>query len=102
MTLLDRTAELAQEYLDELSERQVAAPADFETTLSALDQPLPESGSDAQGVIEELADVVGAATVASAGPRYFGFVVGGALPAALAADWLTAACDQMSLSQVSS
>ncbi len=102
MSLLDRTAELAQEYLDELSERQVAAPADFEATLSALDEPMPESGADAEEVIEELADVVGPATVASAGPRYFGFVVGGALPAALAADWLTAAWDQMSFSQVSS
>ncbi|MDX6587133.1 MAG: hypothetical protein QOI31_1606 [Solirubrobacterales bacterium] len=102
MSLLDRTAELAQEYLDEISERQVAAPADFETTLAALDEPLPDAGSDPEEVVERLAETVGAATVASTGPRYFGFVVGGTLPAALAADWLTSAWDQMSFNQVAS
>ena len=102
MSLLDRTAELAQRYLGELPERRVEALADFQTTLSALDEPLPETGSDPEEVVEELAEVVGAATVASAGPRYFGFVVGGTLPAALAADWLSSAWDQMAFSQISS
>ncbi len=102
MTLLDRTAELAQRYLDGLDERPVGALASFEATLAALDGPLPERGAAVAGVIEQLAETIGPATVASAGPRYFGFVVGGSHPSALAADWLTSAWDQMSYSQASS
>ena len=45
-------------------------------------------------MIEELARDVEPGLVASAGPRYFGFVIGGALPVAVAADWLTSAWDQ--------
>jgi len=101
MGLLDRTAELAREYLDGIGERPVGAPADYEEALAALDSPLPDAGEDPEAVIEDLAARVGPATVASAGPRYFGYIVGGSLPAALASDWLVSTWDQMSLSRVS-
>jgi glutamate/tyrosine decarboxylase-like PLP-dependent enzyme len=56
--------------------------------------PLPEQGEDPTTVIERLAEAVEPGLVASAGPRYFGFVVGANYPAAVAADWLTSAWDQ--------
>ncbi len=99
---LRRAAELAELYLTGLPERGVAALTDLATTAAALDGDLPEEGVDPLEVIEQLASTVGPATVASAGPRYFGFVVGGALPAALAADWLVSAWDQTAYSAVSS
>jgi glutamate/tyrosine decarboxylase-like PLP-dependent enzyme len=91
--LLDRTAAIAREYLTSLDEH-VGPQASLAELRAALDGPMPESGVDAATVIEELADAVRPGLVASAGPRYFGFVIGGALPAALAADWLTSTWDQ--------
>src|SRR5918911_1155758 len=94
MTLLRRTAERAAAFVESLPDRPVAAPLGYEDALAALDGPLPEHGSDPADVVEALADAVEPATLAIAGPRYFGFVTGGALPAALAADWLVSAWDQ--------
>lgn len=62
--------------------------------LAGLDFELPDAGLDAGDVLRRLDEIGSPATVASAGPRYFGFVTGGALPAAVAANWLTAAWDQ--------
>ncbi|MEA3217601.1 MAG: hypothetical protein QOJ19_3757 [Acidimicrobiia bacterium] len=59
-----------------------------------LGGPLNDQPHDPAGVIEQLAQGCAQGLVASNGPRYFGFVTGGTLPAALAADWLTAAWDQ--------
>ena len=102
MSALDRAAELARDYLDGVAERPVAAIATYDEALAALGGGLPEEATDPEIVIEELAATVGPATVASAGPRYFGFVVGGSLPAAHAADWLVSTWDQTAFSRVSS
>ncbi|HEY6784165.1 MAG TPA: aminotransferase class V-fold PLP-dependent enzyme, partial [Gemmatimonadales bacterium] len=56
--------------------------------------PLPQEGTDAARVVTDLARDADAGIVATAGPRYFGFVVGGSLPAALATDWLVSTWDQ--------
>ena len=100
--VLRRAAELALDYLDGAGDRRVGAETGFEEAVAALDGPLPEDGADPGAVVEQLAAAVGPATVASAGPRYFGFVVGGGLPAALAADWLVSAWDQNAFSRVAS
>jgi len=92
--LLQRTAELAVEFLDGLPERRVGSAASLSELRAALGGPLPEKGTDAREVIEELARAADPGLVGTAGPRYFGFVIGGHLPAALAADWLTSAWDQ--------
>jgi glutamate/tyrosine decarboxylase-like PLP-dependent enzyme len=92
--LLRRTADLALEYLDSLGERHVGAREDATAGARRLRRPLPSQGTDPWTVVKELARDVDPGLVASAGPRYFGFVIGGALPAALASDWMTAAWDQ--------
>jgi len=91
---LDRVQELAREFLGGLGERPVGPRRSFEELLAALGGPLPEQGAEPRQVIEALAKAAEPGLVASAGPRYFGFVIGGSLPAALAADWLTSAWDQ--------
>jgi glutamate/tyrosine decarboxylase-like PLP-dependent enzyme len=102
MSLLRRAAELAEDHLASLPERPVGGSTGYEDVVAALDEPLPESGEEPVDVVERLAAVVAPATVASPGPRYFGFVTGGVLPAALAADWLVSAWDQNAFSLVSS
>lgn len=93
-TLLNAAAGYAARYLEGLPERPVAPTAAGLERLAQLDRPLPEHGRDAAAVLEEL-DLVGSpATVASAGGRYFGFVIGGSLPVTLAANWLAGAWDQ--------
>src|SRR4051794_15515474 len=101
-TLLARAAELATDHLDHIGERHVGPLAGAAELRDALGGALPEDGVAAERVIEELARDAAPGLVAAPGPRYFGFVVGGALPAALAADWLTTAWDQNAFSAVSS
>lgn len=91
---LRRAAELSLAYLAGLPERSVGARTDAGTLAAALGGPLPEDGQDPTVVIEDMARILDPGLVGSAGPRYFGFVIGGALPASVAADWLTAAWDQ--------
>ena len=83
--LLARTTELATAYLSSLEDRPVGRPADLAALRSALGGPLPEGPSDPLEVVEWLAAGADGGLVASAGPRYFGFVVGGCRPAALGA-----------------
>jgi glutamate/tyrosine decarboxylase-like PLP-dependent enzyme len=94
--LLRETAELAIDYRRSLPDRRVgAAPgltsADLRT---ALAMPLPKVGTDARTVVRDLAAAVEPGLVAMSGPRYFGFVIGGSVPSALATDWLTSVWDQ--------
>jgi glutamate/tyrosine decarboxylase-like PLP-dependent enzyme len=91
---LDAAARHARRYVTGLSERPVRERAGVEELTSALDGELPEEGEDAAAVVEELARAAEPGVVATGGPRYFGFVIGGTLPAALAADWLAATWDQ--------
>ncbi len=100
--MLERVARHAQAYLDSLPERPVGVPVDPETLRAALAVPLAEDGVAPERVIDDLVAGVDPGLVASAGPRYFGFVTGGALPAALAADWMAAAWDQNGFSYVAS
>jgi len=91
---LRRAAELGLDFLDGLSERHVGAHADAPAVAKRLGGPLPEEGTDPVTVIEQLAVAADPGLIGSAGPRYFGFVVGGALPASAAADWLATAWGQ--------
>ncbi len=93
-TLLASTASHATDYLARLPDRAVFPQAGDIELLENLGGPLPESPTSPQEVMEKMARYASPATVASAGPRYFGFVVGGVLPAALAANWLAGAWDQ--------
>ncbi|MCI0582160.1 MAG: aminotransferase class V-fold PLP-dependent enzyme [Chloroflexi bacterium] len=92
--LLSQTAALAAEFLDGLPSRPVRASATRDELLAALGGPLPERGEAPGEVVADLAHAADPGIVASAGPRYFGFVIGGGLRSALAADWLTSAWDQ--------
>ena len=92
MGLLHRTAQIAEGYLATLGERRVGAALGYEDVLAALDRPLPELGEDAEVVLDALAALEPGMS-ATAGPRYFGFVTGGALPVTVAADWLVATWD---------
>jgi glutamate/tyrosine decarboxylase-like PLP-dependent enzyme len=94
--LLARTMAHAQTYLDGVADRPVRAPVDRAALRAALgaDAPLPAAGEPAPAVIDRLAAAGEIGTVATQGPRFFGFVVGGSLPVATAADWLVSAWDQ--------
>ena len=91
---LGEALDQALAYLDGLPDRPVAGPAGLAELRAALGGPLPGRPRDPREVVAELARAAEPGLVASGGGRYFGFVVGGATPAALAADWLTSAWDQ--------
>ena len=92
--LLNRTAEIAARYLETLDERGVAPSPEALARLAELNEPLPDDPQDPAAVLEMLDRIGSPATMGMAGPRYFGFVIGGSLPAALAANWLAGAWDQ--------
>lgn len=91
---LARAAELAREFVAGLAARPVPGTVSLEELRARFGGPLPVQGADPIEVVEDLAANADGGLVASAGPRFFGFVVGGTLPAAIGADWLTTAWDQ--------
>jgi glutamate/tyrosine decarboxylase-like PLP-dependent enzyme len=94
--LLRDAAVRAARYLQTVGDRPVAPSAAAIGGLAALDVPLPAGPAEPAVILAELDAVVGPATMATAGPRFFGFVIGGALPATLAANVLATAWDQNS------
>lgn len=92
--LLERTTRLATEFLDGLHARPVAPKSDAAAMLEALGGPLPDAPADPIAVVEALARTVDAGLTAMPSGRFFGWVIGGGVPAAVAADWLTTAWDQ--------
>ncbi len=96
--LLQRAHEIGERYMATLPERFVGSEADYHTLVDTLGGPLQTSPRDPIRVIEQMARDAEPGLVATAGPRWFGFVNGGALPVAVAADWLTASWDQHAFS----
>jgi glutamate/tyrosine decarboxylase-like PLP-dependent enzyme len=92
--LLRDAASRSIKYLENLAERRVSPAAEAVAALSALDVGLSEHGVEAGAMLAQLDEMVSPATMAMAGPRFFGFVIGGALPATVAAGWLATAWDQ--------
>ena len=92
--LLQQAADRAQRYLRDLPERHVAPLPSALEALKGFRRALPDSPTAPEAVLAELDEIGSPATVASGGPRYFGFVVGGSLPVTTAANWLAAAWDQ--------
>ena len=92
--LLDEASRRARRYLAALDARAVAPSPQALAALARFDGPLPEHTSSAMEVLAELDEFGSPATMASAGGRFFGFVIGGSLPVAVAASWLASAWDQ--------
>jgi len=92
--LLKTTAERAVRYLQSLDSRGVAPSAEAVANLVKFDEPMPEEATAPERVVQMLDELGSPATMAMAGPRFYGFVIGGSLPATLAANWLATAWDQ--------
>jgi glutamate/tyrosine decarboxylase-like PLP-dependent enzyme len=92
--LLEDAAKRASRYLESLNTRPVAPEEEAVAGLARFDQAFPEHTSSAETVLAELDEIGSPATMASAGGRFFGFVIGGALPATVAANWLATTWDQ--------
>jgi len=91
--LFRQAADHAADFLETLETRPVRDQADVEELYASLGGPLPEDGLDDRAVLAALVEAADPGLVASQSGRYFGFVVGGSLPAATAADWLATAWD---------
>ncbi len=92
--VLERTLTHASAYLETLAQAPVVATATLAELRRRLARPLIDNGVDAVQVIDELVSDVAGGVLGSAGGRFFGWVIGGSVPAALAADWLTSTWDQ--------
>jgi glutamate/tyrosine decarboxylase-like PLP-dependent enzyme len=91
---LSRAMEHARAWLRSEPDRRVGPAADIDAVLSSLAQELPRAGTAAATVVDGLARAVEPGLMAMGSGRFFGWVIGGTLPAALAADWLVSAWDQ--------
>lgn len=92
--LLDLARRHADEWLDALPERPIPPRATVDEVADALGRELPEHGEPAAEVIERLAERIEPGLMAMGSPRFFGWVIGGTQPVALAADWLVSTWDQ--------
>src|SRR6476469_10202073 len=92
--LLEEASRRAIAYLDSLKNRPVRPDPDAVARLGELDVPAPEKPTPPGEVLAQLDQFISPATMAMAGPRFFGFVIGGSLPVTLAANWLADAWDQ--------
>jgi glutamate/tyrosine decarboxylase-like PLP-dependent enzyme len=92
--LLTDAARRAIHYLETLAQRHVAPDPQAVQRLEQFNEPLPDAPLDPAEVLSFMDELGSPATIASAGGRFFGFVIGGSLPAALAANWLAGAWDQ--------
>jgi glutamate/tyrosine decarboxylase-like PLP-dependent enzyme len=100
--LLQSACAIANRFLDGVQDRPVGQPVNYAALLSRMRVRLQEGGENALNVIQDLAQSADPGLVATPGPRYFGFVIGGADPVSVAADWLAAAWDQNAFSYVAS
>jgi len=91
---LDAAHRHALNWLESMPDRAIRPEADIEDVLRNLDHAMREEGADPAAVVEELAQAAGPGLIALGSPRFFGLVIGGTYPAALAADWLVSAWDQ--------
>jgi glutamate/tyrosine decarboxylase-like PLP-dependent enzyme len=91
---LDAAHRHALAWLDSLEDRPIRPETDADGILARLDRRMPERGTAAETVIEELADAARPGLIALASPRFYGLVIGGTYPAGMAADWLVSAWDQ--------
>ena len=98
--LLHRAAQHAADYRATLPERPVAPSADLETLRQALGRPLKREPTPPVHVLRELVEATDGGLMSTAGPRFFGFVIGGALPSATAADVMAAGWDQCAFNAV--
>jgi len=101
-SLLSDAADRAADYIAGLQDRPVAPTPAAEAGLNRFEEPVPTGRTTAEEILRMLDENAGPATVASAGPRYFGYVTGGALPATVAANWLATAWDQNGFSATAS
>src|SRR5215470_6628179 len=94
LELLKSVAERAANYINGLDQRSVQPLPEAVAHLSILDEEMPTDGSDPSQVLTLLDEICSPATVATTGGRFFGFVTGGVLPVALAANWMAGVWDQ--------
>jgi glutamate/tyrosine decarboxylase-like PLP-dependent enzyme len=92
--VLTLAAERARRYVRDINSRRIAPGPDDMAALAKFQERFPDKASDPQDVLRMLDELGSPATVATSGGRYFGFVVGGVLPAAMGANWLASAWDQ--------
>jgi len=98
---LEVAATLARDYLKHIDDELVLSPI-AEVAIGRWSDPMPEEGVGALSALADLGDRAREATTRSSGPRFFHFVMGGSTPAALGADWLTSAYDQIAFGWASS
>ena len=92
--LLESASARAIRYLEDLDTRTVAPASDALDDIRRFDEPLPANTTDPEATIHLLDEIGSPASMAMAGPRFYGFVTGGSLPVTLAANWLAGAWDQ--------